>query len=128
MTLKDAMSQKIKALGFRMEAKASRYCPVDTGLMRSQMFSEHDEATNTLTVGNTAKYAKHIEYGTPALVLANREFDPEDPIMMWAAKMKRGAFDAQQMPFLRPAIYEELVQFKKEVKKPIKLRVKVGIK
>jgi HK97 gp10 family phage protein len=60
-----AMKRLIKA-GRNVERGAKRYCPVDTGRLRSSITSVVGEVDGetSVVVGTNVEYAPHIEFGT----------------------------------------------------------------
>lgn len=93
--------------------------PKDTShLMRSGEWEKVGWGNYKITY--TAPYAVNIEYGTQSMIEAHGEHSVNHPVTNWEAKRKRGAFDEQQMPFLRPAVEKIRLKFPEFVKKHLK--------
>lgn len=89
-----------------MKNKAKELSPVLTGHLRRNIFADVKDNTMIIfTVG--VDYAQYVEYGTPRMIAAHGEHDPEHPVTSWEALRKRGGIN-QQMPFMRPAIHRGL--------------------
>lgn len=91
-----------------MESHAVRWCPVDTGRLRASIKIKTDG--NQIILGAYTDYAEYVEFGTPRMIAAHGEHDPEHPVRDWEALRKRGGTQ-QQMPFIRPALHKGVRQF-----------------
>lgn len=59
--------EKLEALGLEAQNAARRYCPVDTGRLRSSIRSsgaKRDARGWVVTVGTNVEYAAYVEFGT----------------------------------------------------------------
>lgn len=56
----------LKKLGIKVQRKAKRMCPVDTGRLRSSIAEELGQDSRGLVevIGTDVAYAKHVEFGT----------------------------------------------------------------
>jgi len=92
-------------VAFRVEAEARRNCPVSAhGGNHLRDSIRHVLTEDGFVIGTNVEYAKHVEFGTVAMVKAHGEHDPRNPVTDWKAKTKRGGGETQIMPFLRPAV------------------------
>lgn len=97
--------------------KSQEYVPVDTGhLKRSGDLKKISDKEYEITY--TAPYAADVEFGTAEMIAAHGEHSVTHPVKNWEAKRRRGGYGNQQMPFLRPAVFEGKNKFNELVKKP----------
>lgn len=94
-----------------------RHCPVDKGLLRASIVTDHAEAnrsTIVAQVGTNVEYAKFLEFGTDHIAKGEvKRWQPGDaPILDWPAKRRdlpersadiaTRAFDANTAEFMPP--------------------------
>jgi hypothetical protein len=99
--------------------RSQEYVPKDTSHLMRSLEVEVDDPERKV-ISYDAGYAAYVELGTASMVAAHGPHDPDHPVRSWEAKNKRGAFDNQMMPFLRPAVYEANHLFEKFVLQRIK--------
>lgn len=61
--LRDELKRALLELGLTIEATAKKFCPVDTGLLRSSITPE-TVGDFEIHVGTNVEYAPYVEYGT----------------------------------------------------------------
>lgn len=103
--------------------RSQEYVPKNySHLMSSADISIDQDYHKEITYGGVlgVNYAEYVEFGTDRMIKAHGEHDPRNPVKSWKAKRKRGAYDLQQMPYLRPAFYEANDKLNTWAKKHIK--------
>ena len=85
-------------------ASAKRWCPVDTGHLRSSLSADTSEFL-TKYIHDGVRYGVLCELGNSRMEAAHGKHDPQHPIYSWQALRDRGG-SGQRMPFLRTAALE----------------------
>ena len=111
-TITEIKKRIIKAFtktGFQIEAEAKKLCPVDTGKLRSSIYTNIED--NKVTVGAPLKYAKNVEFGTPPHTIKPKN----KKALAWkGAKHPVKSVKhpgTRPQPFLRPAVHRGLTQY-----------------
>jgi len=109
----------LEDIGYLIEGKAIRHCPVVTGRLRASITHQVTGENEVMIGTQGCDYASWVEFGTQLMVAAHGEHDPLAPVTSWEAQRKRGAI-GQTMPFIRNSVFEAepeiLALFKKEFK------------
>ena len=119
-TVFDRKKERIlDSIGYLVEGKAIRHCPVVTGRLRASI-THKVTGKNEVMIGTIGTpYASFVEYGTNVMINAHGPHEPLAPVTSWEAQRKRGA-TGQTMPFIRNSVFEAepeiLALFKKEFK------------
>ena len=104
------LAQFLNYVRFRLEAEITRVCPVDTGNLRLHI---KVKLTPEGLIIEMPEYGLYVEYGTPKMIAAHGEHDPDNPVTSWKALKDRGG-SGQTMPFIRNTLYHKLPQILKE--------------
>lgn len=68
MNFTDQMRKAVDFAGYEMaklwEKYAKQECPVNTGYLRANIYSDYDPTSQTIWIGSPVKYAEMVEYGT----------------------------------------------------------------
>lgn len=115
-------SKKLKILediGYLVEGKAIRHCPVVTGRLRASI-THKVTGENEVMIGTIGTpYASWVEWGTNVMIAAHGPHDPLAPVTSWEAQKKRGAM-GQTMPFIRNSVFEAEPEILALIKKEFK--------
>lgn len=101
--VREKVRKKFESLAKKMEARAKRNAPVDTGRLRESIVSDVSN-DGRIIIGSPLEYARYVEFGTPQMIEAHGKHNPSSPVTTWEAKSERGGGVRQIMPFLRPAV------------------------
>lgn len=89
----DAIKQVVKADGGTLQARAQRYCPVDTRTLKRSIDLEISDMGLTATSAAHTNYAAYVEYGTRKM---------------------------EAQPYMKPAYEQTVEEFKAHIKKAMK--------
>lgn len=99
--------------GMVIEGEAKRMCPVDTGNLRSSIYTSSDAREGTsrsVSVGTAVHYAPYVEYGTG--VFAEGGNGRQTPWGWKGDGVKHGGWHTTSgypaKPYLRPAFYSKV--------------------